>query len=151
MKIAVNVESDSRATELTIPDPDEIRPRRPIPRAEITQVENWHRELHDLRGLGAKSLRSKLVSNFNAGTILCRTANGCPGSKLTSRFLNGQHRNTCCSGITMKKSSCLQIGRLCRFERVATDQGCIGANSYQTGRETAQPDCGSPSGSSDSC
>jgi uncharacterized protein YjbI with pentapeptide repeats len=35
---------------LTIPDPDEIRPRRPILRGEIVEVENWHRELHDIRG-----------------------------------------------------------------------------------------------------
>jgi hypothetical protein len=49
MKIAEKVKSDSTATELTIPDPDEIRPRRPIPRGEIVEVENWHRELHDLR------------------------------------------------------------------------------------------------------
>jgi hypothetical protein len=42
-------DADTTAVELTIPDPDEIRPRRPIPQAEITEVENWHRELHDLR------------------------------------------------------------------------------------------------------
>src|ERR1700693_4430037 len=57
MTITENVESDSKTTEMTIPDPDEIRPRRPIPRTEITEVENWHQELYELRRLALNRLR----------------------------------------------------------------------------------------------
>jgi hypothetical protein len=56
-KIAENVQSEPETTKLIIPDPDEIRPRRAIPRAEITEVENWHQELEDLRRVALNRLR----------------------------------------------------------------------------------------------
>jgi Protein of unknown function (DUF3102) len=56
MTITENVESE-KATELSIPDPDEIRPRRPIPRDEIIEVEKWHQELYDLKRLALNRLR----------------------------------------------------------------------------------------------
>jgi hypothetical protein len=57
MTIAENVKSGSTVAELIIPDSDEIRPRRPIPRDEIIEVEKWHQELHDLKRLALNRLR----------------------------------------------------------------------------------------------
>jgi Protein of unknown function (DUF3102) len=37
------------SSNLTIPDPDEIRTMRPIPKKEIIEVIRWDAELHDLR------------------------------------------------------------------------------------------------------
>ena len=68
IKIDENVHSDSEKTKLTIPDPDEIRPRRAIPRAEITEVENWHQELEDLRRVALNRLgRLALNRAFDIG------------------------------------------------------------------------------------